>query len=183
MQDEDLYRLQLLEDQEALRRLMALYVRYWDAGFQDRELPPEESARLLADLFTRDGVWDGGEVSRTCRGREEICEFATNVLRSHLEDSSGAVLSHRGLAVHYATTPLIDVDGDTAIGYWNGLIASSFAPIGKSLWVGVKYENRCVRTTSGWRFQEVKVFPAFSTPYEGEGWVRQPFMLRSGAAS
>ena len=64
-------RVRRLEDAEEIRQLKALYGGYWDAGWSGARSDGEK----LAELFTEDGVWDGGPLSPVLHGRQEIREY------------------------------------------------------------------------------------------------------------
>lgn len=56
-------RVQRLEDIEDIKKLKAGYCAACDRGYQADE---------IAELFTVDGIWDGGKTFGVCRSREEI---------------------------------------------------------------------------------------------------------------
>src|SRR5438128_516155 len=96
----------------------------------------EPSGEKLAALFIEDGLWDGGAFGGRHQGREAIANFVSRIFHEHQMDEAGKRREFAGLALHYAVNPCIEVDGDTATGVWNGLVAASFANRGQAMWVG-----------------------------------------------
>ncbi len=66
-------RIKVLEDIEEIKRLKHRYCAYCDDSYD---------ADALADLFTEDAVWDGGERGRN-DGREAIREFSNGLLKGY----------------------------------------------------------------------------------------------------
>ncbi len=147
-------RLDVLESEGAIRRLMAEYLDARDLG--------QGSGTHIAHLFTDDGVWEG--VGRLA-----------GVLGSHygrdaIEQRFSAPLP---LTVHFLTNEMITVDSDTAVGTWRFLQATVYQ--GQAVWVGGRYHNDFVRIQGQWKFQHVRIDAMFVTPYE-DGWVKTPFL-------
>ncbi len=92
-----LARLTLLEDREAIRALCHRYGNLCDEGF---------SPVAISNMFTTDGVWDGGEMAGVHKGRAEIQAFL-----ERLE----SVVSWSG---HYVLNDQATITGDTASGLW-----------------------------------------------------------------
>lgn len=86
-------RLAALED---IKRLKAEYCLHCDRGY---------TPDALAALFTEDAVWDGG-----IRGRFE----GRAAIRAFFAKASEIF----PYAAHLVTNPIIDIDGDRAIGLW-----------------------------------------------------------------
>lgn len=102
-------RLQILEDVEAIKRLKASYAHAADAKYtgDHRKKPQAEIdhyARIQADLFTEDAVWDGRPQWEHSVGREAFYAVARTSVWS--------------MATHYFTMPDIEVEGDHASGTW-----------------------------------------------------------------
>src|SRR5947209_14127910 len=93
--EEPLQRLDVLESEAAIRRLMAAYLDARDFGMG--------SGAHIASLFTDDGIWEGvgrlAEVLGSHQGREAI------------ERRFSASLP---FSVHFLTNESITIDGDTA---------------------------------------------------------------------
>jgi hypothetical protein len=166
-------RLGHLEDIQAIKRLKVLYGWYWDAGFRSEEMNPKERAAALADLFVEDGLWADVVGDYHCAGRDAIRAFAEEVLTGHEQDGDGNPRALPGSAVHIFGTDSIEVDEDTATGRWTALLAGSVASQELAWWSGLHYEDRFVRTPTGWRFQSVRFDRAFATSFDGPGWVRE----------
>lgn len=103
-------RLQVLEDVEAIKRLKAAYAHAADAKYtSDHRKKPQADidhyARIQADLFTEDAVWDGRPQWEHSVGREAFYAVARTSVWS--------------MATHYFTMPHIEVAGDGASGTWS----------------------------------------------------------------
>lgn len=145
-------RVRVLEDTEAIKKLMARYARAADDNYN-----PEE----LSKLFTEDGVWDGGEIWGIKCGRKEIKEFLTQVSKDIT------------FAVHYIMAPDITIDGNEAYGRWYELVAG--ISNGNAFWLGDFYNNELAKIDGEWFLTLVKCQVAFLTPYE-KGWAKKRFM-------
>lgn len=110
-------RLRVFESQQAIRACMNRYMVLCDA--LDANTPLEE----LAGLFTREAIWEGKGAKYAksfggYRGRDAIrAMFATYMQPP----------AHFALNVHFLTSELIEIDGDTAIGSWVMLQTSTFS--------------------------------------------------------
>ncbi|PNB71747.1 polyketide cyclase [Pseudomonas sp. GW456-E7] len=103
-----LQRLQTLEGESAVRRLMAHYMDLCDV--------PRAVTHVsdLARLFTEDAVWEGvgSQTAQTFgehRGRDAVAAFVGGYLPPS---------DHFKLNLHYLTSESIVVDGDRAQGQW-----------------------------------------------------------------
>jgi hypothetical protein len=103
-----LQRLQTLEGESAVRRLMARYMDLCDVPRAVVE------ASELALLFTVDAIWEGvgSSTAQTFgqhRGREAVAAFVGGYLPPS---------DHFRLNLHYLTSESIVVDGSAAQGQW-----------------------------------------------------------------
>ncbi len=147
-------RLDVLESEAAIRRLMAEYLEIRDFG--------TGSGSGIAGLFSADAIWEG--VGRLAA-----------VLGSHhgrhaIERRFSAPLP---FSVHFLTNESITIDGDTAVGTWRYLQSTVYK--GQAVWVGGRYHNDFVRVQGQWKFQHIRIDAMFVTPYE-DGWVKTPFL-------
>jgi hypothetical protein len=142
-------RLRRLEDIDEIKRLKARYCAACDGGWDGRA--SHDTDRIVA-LFAEDGVWEGGVYGRR-EGREGIREFYQN---------NPAV----PFAFHLLTNPIIEVDGDRAIGNWHLLISMTGADRKATLIAGV-FDDEYVRTPAGWRIKRSQFSLAFHAPYQG----------------
>jgi len=124
-------RIRRLEDIEEIRRLKVRYFEACDGGFGGLASHiPEE----IADTFAVDGEWDGGPFGKRV-GRQAIREFYDDVPQF--------------FAYTMLSEPVIDVDGDRAIGRWNLMVYSDRG--GVSRVTGGTHHDEYVRTPEGWR--------------------------------
>lgn len=103
-----LQRLETLEGESRVRRLMARYMDLCDVP------RAATSASQLAQLFSTDAVWEGvgSQTAQTFgqhRGRDAVAAFVAGYLPPS---------EHFRLNLHYLTSESIVVDGSTAQGQW-----------------------------------------------------------------
>lgn len=144
-------RLRRLEDIDAIKRLKVRYCAYCDDNYN-----PDG----IAELFTEDAVWNGGQLGHT-EGREAIREFFRAAPR---------LVS---FAIHHVTNPRIAVDGDRATGDWYLFQPCTFRG-DRAVWMAARYRDRYLRVNGEWKFERVDIELAFATPYE-EGWAKTGF--------
>jgi ketosteroid isomerase-like protein len=151
-------RLRLLEDREEIARLKARYCNFNDGGWPGQ--PSHHFIDEVMALFVADAVWDGGPGIGVAEGRENIrALFIT--------------FKAVPFVVHNVMNPLIDVDGDTARAQYHAVIPGTH-PGGQAVWTFGYYDEQCVRTPQGWRYQRMKFTALANSPYE-LGWSRSQF--------
>ena len=151
-------RLARVEAEQEIQRLKARYGALVDARY-DREGPRpraelEPLARQIAELFTRDAVWDGGAGLGLCRGRDAIRErFLEPTLR---------------FSWHYFVKPWIEVEGERARGSWD-LLAPCTTRDGVASWLAGVEEDEYARVEGRWLHSSMKLRVVFFAPHE-RGW-------------
>jgi len=159
-------RIQILEDKDAITRLKGRYCNINDGGWDG--IPTHHAVDELVDMFTPDGIWDGGPViGARAEGSEEIRRLFTEFQRIEF-------------VIHNVMNPIIDIDGDNARGDWHAIITST-AGSGKdrqALWMLGKYNEEYVRTSDGWKIKTLLFTSASCTPYE-LGWGKLQFVNRA----
>ena len=147
-----LQRLEALESEGAIRRLMAEYL-----ATRDFE---EEKGRHIASLFIEDGIWEGtglfAPILGSHPGREAIERRFSKPMP---------------FSVHVAGCESISVNGDEAVGRWVFLQPTTIN--GQAHWVAGRYFNEFVRVDGQWKFKHIRVDGIFSSPYE-DGWAKKP---------
>jgi hypothetical protein len=146
-------KVQYLIDLEEIKMLKYRYCLYNDGGWPAQPLSHQGPA---ADLYTEDGVWDGGHVAKA-QGREEIRKLF-------------ASMAALPMAYHAVTNPIIEIDGDTARGHWHlisgsvGKAKPSTAAKGSTEFTGsdssfgfAGYQEEYVRTPEGWRIKSTQM--------------------------
>ena len=128
-------RLATLESIEAIRRLKYRYAQYSD----------ERRPREMADLFTEDGIWDGGERFGYAAGREAIYAF---ILEAWHELQ---------WAAHFVTNGDIAIDssGSEASGRWRLWEAATLS--GNPVWIMGHYEDKYRLAGGDWLFTESRL--------------------------
>ena len=144
-------RIRRLEDIEAIKQLKARYCFLCDDGYD---------ADALAELFTEDAVWDGGDLGKAV-GRAKIHKLFTN---------SPKALS---FAVHMVMNPVIKIDGDRAEGIWYLYQAATQRIQDRPLWGSARYDEEYVRVGEEWKFANLRLTSFFWTLFD-EGWVKTP---------
>jgi hypothetical protein len=149
-----LRRVDALESESAIRRLMAEYQDARDFG--------TGKGAFIANLFAADGIWEGvgqfAEALGSHQGREAI------------ERRFSAPLP---FSVHFLTNESIIVDGDTATETWRYLQTAVYK--GQAVWIAGRYRNDFVRVQRQWMFRHVRLDGIFVAPYE-DGWAKTPFL-------
>ncbi|MEW9856697.1 nuclear transport factor 2 family protein [Novosphingobium sp. M1R2S20] len=125
-------RLRAAEDQLEILRLLNTYGPAVDSG----------SAEIAADLWTEDGIYDAGGVTR----------FTPDALIKMYNDVGHQNLVHTGSS-HLTATPRIEVHGDQA-----EAVAYSFVVVKRDdewfIMRGAINHWQLVRTAQGWRIKE-----------------------------
>ncbi len=152
--EELLHRLDVLESEAAIRRLMAQYLDARDLG--------RGSGTHIARLFSADAIWEGvgrlAEVLGSHQGRDAIARRFSAPLP---------------FSVHFLTNESITIDSDTAVGTWRYL--QSTVSKRQAVWIAGRYHNDFVRVNGEWKFRHVRIDALFVTPYD-DGWVKIPFL-------
>ena len=142
-------RIRRLEDIEEIRQLKARYCDYCDNGYD-----PDG----IAELYTTDGVWDGGEAFGRREGREAI--------RRHFQGAPSRI----SIARHQVMNPIIEVDGDEATGQWLLFQPCTVTDTGP-MWLAATYHDTYRRVDGRWLIAETVIDVAFFAPYD-RGWAQ-----------
>jgi ketosteroid isomerase-like protein len=143
-------RLQVLEDKDAIKELHRDYVynlnnKEWDG---------------MADSFTEDAVL---KLYRhpLLRGKAQI--------RDYFVEEMSKVNSGMGRDSHFATMPVVEIQGDKARGHWMLYILIADPVTGNALkWKYGRYEVKYEKIAGKWKFKQL----VWITP-----WPRQPDTL------
>lgn len=158
-------RIQALEDLEAIKKLKAKYGQLCDARYDLRTLSMKSEeevksiAREIANLFTDDGVWDGGEKLGIARGREGIYQRFVN--------------SAFKFAVHYFVMPDITIEGNKAKAKWY-LFQAATIKDDIAVWMSGVEDDEYIKKDNKWLQTYMKISINFLTPYE-QGWTKERF--------
>lgn len=143
-------RIDRLEAIDAIKRLKLAYARACDYLLSPRE---------QTDLFTLDGVWDGGKDVGVHRGHAELLEFFT---RSRVAIP---------WAAHYMVAPTIELTEDhrSATGRWMlwqpcVLMVDGVAT---PMIVAGEYEDAYSRVDAGWRIAHARLRLEAASPQLG----------------
>jgi hypothetical protein len=157
-----LIRVQRIEDESAIRRLMADMLRKAD----DRDYP--EWGMRMVDYYTEDGQWTSAsgfaDVGMSERGRPALVKKFTAGTR--ICESS-----------HLLGSESIEVSGDEAVGSWLCFEPATLKEHDdrrKAVWIMGRYDCEFRRTAEGWKVRTVRFEGIFCTPYD-EGWTNQRF--------
>lgn len=150
-----------VEAAEAVLEIQALKARYGDLVDQRFSAgQPVDPATLhqvtlaAADLFTPDGIWDGGPVLGRSEGRSAI---AARLAEPTLTFSR-----------HLFVKPRIEVDGDRARGRWD-LLSPCRRPDGSSWWMCGFEDDEYVRMEGVWLHRAMRLTTVFMAGV-GRGW-------------
>lgn len=151
-------RVDAAESVLALHELKARYANLVDARFARGAVVGrarlDQLARAAAELFTEDGVWDGGPTLGVARGRHEI---AARLAEPTLVFSR-----------HLFVQPRLAVDGDRATGRWD-LLCPCTRPDGTSLWMCGHEDDTYARVDGRWLHATMALTTVFVAP-AGGGW-------------
>jgi len=152
-----------VEAAEAVLQLHALKARYGelvDRRFSAGQVVDGETLRLVsrqaAELFTEDGVWDGGTGLGRHVGRDAIADRLAEPTLT--------------FARHLFVKPRITVDGDRARGRWD-LLSPCRRPDGSSWWMCGYEDDEYVRVGGVWLHSRMVLTPVFLSQVE-PGWGR-----------
>ncbi len=150
-----------VEVTEAVLEIQALKARYGelvDRRFaRGQVVAPDELHALAgqaAELFTEDGVWDGGPGLGRLVGREAI---AGRLAEPTLTFSR-----------HLFVKPVIEVDGDRATGRWD-LLSPCRKPDGSSWWMCGFEDDEYARVDGRWLHRTMRLTTLFLSPAD-QGW-------------
>ncbi len=156
-------RVQVLEDLETIKRLKAKYGQLCDARYNlqtmamKSEAEVDAIAREIANLFTGDAVWDGGEKLGVARGREKIYQrFKESAFK---------------FAVHYFVMPDITIEGNKAHARWYLLQAATLKD-NTAVWMSGVEDDDYLKVDGQWLQSYMKVTISFLTPYD-QGWAKK----------
>lgn len=153
-------RVEAAESVLAIQALKARYGELVDSRFVKGQAV--DDARLAAigaeigDLFSEDGVWDGGAALGISRGRAEIA--------ARLASPTVA------FARHWFMQPSITVDGDRARARWQ-LLSPCVTSTGDARWVCGHEDDEYVRSGGTWLHQRMTFTTVFVAP-TGADWGR-----------
>ena len=150
-------RIRRVEAAEQIRLLKARYCDLCDAGYP---------AEALSNLFTDDGVWDGGEMG-VFEGRDAVRQFFSNMPK---------VMS---FAIHHVTNSAVEVNEDatSARGRWYLLQTATLKKTNQAVWLAAQYDDHLVFKDDKWLFRNVKLKSRFYTTHAA-GWADIPHLMK-----
>jgi hypothetical protein len=151
-----LARLEALEAESAIRRLVARYFAICD------ELGPGTPFEELGELFTRDALWEGRGRYAKAFGRYEGREAIVAMIRSYCLPTP-----HFAMTGHFFGAEDIAVEGRSASGNWMMLQTSDYAD-GKSDFRAARLTMRLVHDGERWRIAHFLTENLFSR--QSERW-------------
>ena len=148
-------RLKALEDEKLVRKCMNRYMQLCDILGVGFDLKP------LADLFTKDAIWEG----KGNRYSKTFGRFEGRIAIAAMFEKYTKAPAHFALNVHFLANELIEVNGQTATGSWVLMQPSTFAD-GKS-------QLSCARITADfrednnvWQISHFQTMNLFSRPID-----------------
>ncbi len=128
-------RIKKLEDIEAIKDLMAHYAFYTNKGWNGKVVNVEE----MPSIYAKDAKVESADMHVTIVGLDEIMK--------DLPNSTVGV----DFSMHSFLNPIIEVDGDKAMGKWLLWIGSKVKGSARAVFMSADFTY--VRTTQGWRIQ------------------------------
>lgn len=148
-------RLTAVEDERAVRNVLARYMKLCDQPCHDHDFPQ------LGDLFTGDAIWKGvGELYAKTFGHQTGRAAILAFLGKYLAPLS----SHFKMNAHFLTSDMVTVDGDSAHGQWVMLQASTYEDdrselIGARLTIDFKKQDQL------WQMSHFRTQRLFCAPW------------------
>ncbi len=142
-------RLDHLESIREIIKLKHVYWHYNDVGLLGDKIAP---------LFTEDGVWSNAELGHY-EGRAAIRDFF---------NGASEVLP---FCAHVGMNPIIDIDGDTAVGKWRAFLTGTFVEDSKpvSRLILIDYLDDFVRIDGKWYIKKLDILFNFNVEF-GASW-------------
>jgi len=141
-------RIKVLEDIEAIKKLKAKYCYAVDS---------QEVTGLMA-LFTEDASVDYGPWGNY-DNKEKMTEFFKNIP------------AEMPMVMHMVHSPIIELNGDTATGFWYFEVPVILAKGNKAAWVTGAYEEIYAKEGTEWKIKKMVCKFNYFTPYD-EGWAK-----------
>jgi ketosteroid isomerase-like protein len=156
-------RVQRLEDESAIRRLMSEILQKAD----DRDYP--QWGERIVDYYTDDGQWKSvagfADVGMSERGKPALIKKFTTGTR--ICESS-----------HLLGSESIDVQGEEANGSWLCFEPATLKGHGETrepVWIMGRYMVEFRRSEGRWKVRTMQYEGIFCTPYD-KGWIDQRFV-------
>ena len=152
-------RVQALEDAQQIINLKTSYLDAANGGWN--KLSHDGDA--IADMFVDDGHW-------------ELTAWAVAKGKAQIRDTFNKWTADIPFAVHMASNPFLEVDGDMAKGRWNLLALSTH--VGKDRYSGEDimslclYDDQFVRHGGRWLFKSLHAEVIIQGPFRGEDWTK-----------
>lgn len=150
-------RVKRLEDIEAIKQLMSRYCYYIDK--LDINVVDENLLEKIVSCFTKDGSVYFGPFSdnKKLQGRDVLWEFFKRVKLSFM--------------IHMVHNAVIEIDGDSAKGFWYYDLPGTRAADQVALWIMGTFDCDMVREEGKWKFKNIMCIFNYITPYgDSEGW-------------
>ena len=151
-------RLDVLHSIQEILNLKHEYWHYNDVGLLGDKIAP---------LFTEDGVWSNAELGHY-EGRAAIRDFF---------NGASDVIT---FCAHIGMNPIIEVNGDTAVGKWRALLPGTMAEEGGkvSRIILIDYLDDFRRIDGRWYIQKLNILFNFNVEF-GNSWagteqIREP---------
>jgi SnoaL-like domain len=163
-------RLQRLEDEADIRRLMA------DIGARADRRDDPQWAEHMVEPYTEDGQWRSGSgfanVGMAGRGHAALLQKFR--MGTKITESS-----------HLLGSESITVDGDGARGTWLCFEPATLTEADgtqKAVWIMGRYTCEFCRVNATWKVRTLQFDGIFCTPYE-KGWGEQRFLSISPSST
>jgi hypothetical protein len=163
-------RLERLEAESAVRRLVARYFRICD------DLGPHTPFGELAELFTVDAIWEGKGRYKGAFGIYNGRDAIVDMIRSYCEPP------HFSMTAHFLSSEDIQVDGPCAKGSWSMLQTSTYAD-GRADLRSAALQIECIHDRERWRirhFETRNIFSRRVSFWNDEIAIPTPFLFGDG---
>lgn len=167
-----LQRLQALESESAIRRVVARYFAICD------NLGPNTPFDDLGALFSESAIWEGKGRYAKSFGRYEGRDAIVSMLRSYALPEP-----HFAMTAHFFSSESLTASGDTGSGQWMMLQTSDYAD-GTADFRSARLTMKFAREGGAWRiarFRTENIFSRQVEPWNDEESIAVPDLASSGA--
>lgn len=149
-------RLTAVEDERAVRNVLARYMKLCDQPCHD------DAAPQLGELFAVDAVWEGvGALYTQTFGRQQGRAAIVAFLQGYLAPHS----DHFRMNAHFLTADAVTVNGERAHGEWVMQQVSTYQDERTEL-IGARLSIDFSKQDGGWQMAHFRTQRLFCLPYQ-----------------
>jgi hypothetical protein len=152
-------RLTAVEDERAVRNLLARYMKLCDQPCNDHDAPQ------LGELFAADAIWEGvGALYTQTFGHQQGRDAIVTFLGGYLAPRS----THFSMNAHFLTADAVTVSGTQAHGQWVMQQVSTYED-GRSELIGARLTIDFSKQDGQWQMAHFRTQRLFCMPWDAAG--------------